>query len=306
MKRNFIIGTAIFGTAFILLELTLRICGLHNPPIYISNKEFEYILKPNQNISYFFNKIITNSFGQRSDEPKTKSIKIITIGDSVIHGGNPTDQDELATTILSNKLSDVLKTDVQVLNISAGSWGPDNGMAYLNVYGAFNSKILIMVYSSHDLYDIMGTGSIIGNSINHPTEKPILSIVNLFERYIWKDYIIKRNATKTINPPISNNNAQSSENSGFTDLIDFCQQNKIVPLGYLHPTVDELNRHEYANEGKRILEIWKKEGVGYIEGINYMSRSCYRDEIHLNEIGQNELAKVLEPKIIELLGGISL
>lgn len=59
---------------------------------------------------------------------------VLGLGDSVINGGVLTDQDSLATTRLSELLSKLIRKKVQVLNVSAGSWGPDNCEAYLNRY----------------------------------------------------------------------------------------------------------------------------------------------------------------------------
>lgn len=64
-----------------------------------------------------------------------------------------TDQDSLATTRLCSELSAFMGKKVQVLNISAGSWGPDNCEAYLNRYGMFNGKVAFLVCSSHDAHD---------------------------------------------------------------------------------------------------------------------------------------------------------
>lgn len=37
-----------------------------------------------------------------------------------------------------------------MLNISAGSWGPDNCAAYLKHYGLFGAKAMSLLVSSHD------------------------------------------------------------------------------------------------------------------------------------------------------------
>lgn len=55
----------------------------------------------------------------RSEEVDTTKRHVLGLGDSVIYGVVQTDQDSLATSIFSRE------TGVQMLNISAGSWGPD-------------------------------------------------------------------------------------------------------------------------------------------------------------------------------------
>jgi len=105
------------------------------------NNKFEYIASPNQNRYRFRNHINYNSLSMRSPSLSTTSNKILGFGDSVINGGVLTDQDSLATTILSTTLSNKYHKRFQFLNISAGSWGPDNCYAYLQEFGNFNSKI---------------------------------------------------------------------------------------------------------------------------------------------------------------------
>lgn len=60
-----------------------------------------------------------------------------------------TDQDSLATSLFS------AETGTQMLNMSAGSWGPDNWAAYLRHYGLFDAKGFFLVVGSHDAHDNM-------------------------------------------------------------------------------------------------------------------------------------------------------
>src|SRR3954453_5472217 len=92
---------------------------------------YEYIAKPNQNHFRFRNHIKYNAESMRSEEVDTATEQILGFGDSVINGGVLTDNDSLATTILSDSLTKYEGKKVQFLNISAGSWGPDNCFAYL-------------------------------------------------------------------------------------------------------------------------------------------------------------------------------
>jgi hypothetical protein len=80
---------------------------------------------------------------------------ILGFGDSVINGGTIIDQDSLATTITENQLQNRIGNGVRFLNISAPSWGPDNCAAYLNKYGSFNARMLVLFVSSHDAHDNM-------------------------------------------------------------------------------------------------------------------------------------------------------
>src|SRR5690349_531508 len=124
---------------FLTIELSLRLVwGFCDAVLMKEDKDYEYIAIP-QSRQRFGNRIYYNSFSQRNDELSiSDSIRIALFGDSVINGGTETDQDSLASTKLSKYLTAKYKKTVKVLNISAGSWGPDNCFAYLKKHGDFN------------------------------------------------------------------------------------------------------------------------------------------------------------------------
>ena len=58
-------------------------------------------------------------------------LRVLVVGDSIIHGGNAVDQGELATSLLERMAAEALARPVTVGNIAARSWGPPNCLAYL-------------------------------------------------------------------------------------------------------------------------------------------------------------------------------
>lgn len=112
------------------LELILRFAfGLCNAMLYKSSDAYEYIAAPNQNRYRMGAHIQINSYSQRCEEPDSTKVRVLGLGDSVLFGGTTTDQEDLASSIFSEE------TGMQMLNISAGSWGPDNCAAYLREKG---------------------------------------------------------------------------------------------------------------------------------------------------------------------------
>ena len=169
----------------ILCEALLRVkWGFCDTVLMKASDKYEYIAVPNQNRMRFGNHIFYNSLSMRSPEVKKGSIKILGLGDSVINGGVLTDQDSLATTILSNRLSDALSQEVEVLNISAGSWGPDNCNAYLDENGCFDAMAMLLVVSSHDAHDNMDFKPIVGISPSFPEKQYPLAVIELCDRYL--------------------------------------------------------------------------------------------------------------------------
>lgn len=63
-----------------------------------------------------------------------------------------------------------------MLNISAGSWGPDNCAAYLKEKGTFGAEGIILVVSSHDAHDNMNWQTVVGQSVAFPDKQYKLSI----------------------------------------------------------------------------------------------------------------------------------
>jgi len=125
---------------------------------------YEYIARPNQDIVRLDNRISYNAQSMRSKPlGQNDSCTIIGFGDSVINGGTLTDQDDLATTILEDSLGN----NIRMLNVSAGSWGPDNCAGYLKQYGDFHAKLFVLVVSSHDAHDNMQFEKIVGR---HPSD----------------------------------------------------------------------------------------------------------------------------------------
>ena len=134
-RKKALFSVAIVAFLLITTEVLLRwMWGLANAPLYDESGAYEYMAKPNQDGYRFGNHYHYNSFSQRSEEPDSTKTIVLGLGDSVIFGGVLTDQDSLATSLFS------AETGMQMLNISAGSWGPDNCAAYLKEKGLFEAK----------------------------------------------------------------------------------------------------------------------------------------------------------------------
>ncbi len=309
MKRLSTIITIILITGF-FLEISLRyIWGFCSAPLYIESREFEYIYAPNQHLKRFGNSIITNQYSMRS-KPLTEgdSIRVLLIGDSVINGGAPTDQDSLASTILEDCLSKSFKKPVRVLNISAGSWGPDNAAAYIKKFGHFDAKAIILVFSSHDAYDNMSFEKVVGVHPSYPKQQANLAISELMGRYIIPKIlqssakIIHKNQKSSEINELLINKQRSSFNSGFKFFSSYSQENQIPLILYLHPELFEISKAAYTENGKKIIEFSKNESIHLINGLSENTdKAFYRDNIHLNNKGQKHLAKCLFPIIVNIL-----
>lgn len=291
----------------VLLEFTLRFAfGFCDALLYQSSDNYEYIAQPNQNRHRFGAHIHYNSYSQRNEEPDSTKVKILGLGDSVIFGGTWMDQDSLATTLFSNE------TGMQVLNISAGSWGPDNCAAYLKEKGTFGAKAMILVCSSHDAYDVMSFTPVVGIYPTYPERQYKLAIVELMDRYLMprvRSFFLKQKQRLDPDAAVVNKMSQKFVakksllfNPGFDQLKNMADSLHI-PFGvYLHAETGELMQGSYNEMGYEIMEWAEKNGVPLMKGMDRgENESMYKDMIHLNGKGQKHLAASLKVMVTELL-----
>ena len=291
----------------VLLEFTLRFAfGFCDALLYQSSDNYEYIAQPNQNRHRFGAHIHYNSYSQRNEEPDSIRVKILGLGDSVIFGGTWMDQDSLATTLFSNE------TGMQMLNISAGSWGPDNCAAYLKEKGTFGTKAMILVCSSHDAYDVMSFTPVVGFYPTYPERQYRLAIVELMDRYLMprvRSFFLKQKQRLDPDAAVVNKMSQKFVakksllfNPGFDQLKNMADSLHI-PFGvYLHAETGELMQGSYNEMGYEIMEWAEKNGVPLMKGMDRgENESMYKDMIHLNGKGQKHLAASLKVMVTELL-----
>ena len=280
----------------LLAEFSLRFFfGFCDTVLLREDPNYEYIAKANQNRKRFGNTILYNSFSMRSEEVDSNAIHILGLGDSVLNGGVLTDHNELASTIISQKLTDTLKTKVQFLNISAGSWGPDNVAAYLKERGLFNANYIYLIVSSHDAYDNMDFKPIVGENKSFPSHQYNSAIVELVDRYLLPrlDKILEKHSKE----PIGYSGIVKDGkifNSGFIRLKEVAEDNNIALKIILHPDLSEVIRGSYNQQGQEITRFSEANNVPIIKLIdtNYQ-QDFYRDGIHLNEKGQKHLSEII-------------
>ena len=293
-------------TIFVILDILLRlVLGFCNAPLFIQSDKYEYISQPNQDRYRFLCHYKTNSYCQRSEEPDSTRKRVLGLGDSVLYGGTWMDQDSLATTQFTED------TGVQMLNISCGSWGPDNCVAYLREKGTFGAKAMVLVCSSHDAYDGMSFAPVVGVWPNYPERQYQLAIWELIDRYVLP-YIKTKTKTKRY-VDIGNKNKNKNNNvhedsqviqksvhfvKGFDDLKQIADSLQIPLYIYLHAEQGELKQRRYNDMGQQILMWADSAQVTLINGIKEGERpEMYRDVIHFNEKGQRFLADKLVESI---------
>lgn len=302
-KRKIYIAISICLILIALSELTLRfVFGFCDAVLYQSSPAYEYIAQPNQHRYRFFSHIDYNSYSQRSEEPDSTKTIVLGLGDSVIFGGTMLDQDSVATTLFSKE------TGMQMLNISSGSWGPDNCAAYLKENGTFGAKAMVLVCSSHDAFDIMSHVPVVGIYPNYPDKQYKLAIWEVIDRYLMPRIKVYFRGKQLLDPDAQVVEKVKSDEGvankalnfdpGFDQLLQISEGKHIPFFIYLHPEVGEVMSRKYKEGGLMIIEWAKTHHIKLIDGLNEgVTVDMYRDVIHLNEKGQRNLANSLKKMI---------
>lgn len=286
------------------VEVGLRLYGLGEWITYEESQEYEYRITPNLRVSRFHHTITTNSLGMRATpEPQKSKKKVLKIGDSVINGGSKVDDQEVATALLQKEINKI-RLDVDLFNISAGSWGPDNAYEYVKKEINFEYDAIVLVFSSHDFNDNMHHNSVVNWHPSWPGEQPICAIYDLWYKLLkGKLATIFNIDVKYDRHLIGHDNTMM--NPGWENFFNLAADKKIPFVVYIHPNQGELNTGNWSEQGMKLIHWLEKNEVNYIDGlIKGYDQGSYIDNIHLNAIGHKSLAKNLSEKVIEICKNI--
>jgi hypothetical protein len=287
-------------------ELVARyILGLGHTVVYRADPQYEYIYKQNQNIKRFGKIVLTNEYSMRSLPLAKNEKRVLLFGDSVLNGGSLTDHGELATTLLEKSLQKSCDTSVRILNISAGSWGPDNAFAYLEKYGDFNATEIILVFSSHDAHDSMNHEAVVDVHPSFPSKEPCCALVDGFSRYFIpkvESFFSKSDKKETVGKIHKIDNDEKF-NSGWEDFLHYAKAHNMGLYVVLHPGKKEFEAGEYDENGKKIIEFLNTNKVPYLLELENTKKEYFRDDIHPNKKGQellfHELLPVVQKKVCQ-------
>lgn len=300
MKLTRLKFLGIFIVLILIGELVLRFAfGFCDALLYRKSDKYEYIAQPNQDRHRFGAHIYYNSYSQRNGEPDSTKVRVLGLGDSVIFGGTWMDQDSLASTLFSEA------TGTQMLNISAGSWGPDNCAAYLKENGTFGASAMILVCSSHDAFDVMTHVPVVGVVPTYPDRQYKLAWAELIDRYIvprirmmfWRTKVKPDPDQQVVkNIEFKNTVRQKSAlfDKGFDQLLEIAREKNIPMAIYLHAEQDEIKAGSYNEMGQMIIKWAAAHRVRLVEGLKAgENENMYHDKIHFNEAGQKFMATQL-------------
>ena len=194
---------------------------------------------------------------------------------------------------------------VTVGNVSAGSWGPGNWLAYAQEYGFFDADAVILVISSHDIADNPSFASL--DPATHPQRTPASALIEGAMRYLPR-YLpdLPFGGAAAQQPRAKPSRAQAVAR-GSKDLREFptlARSHVLNVAVILHPTRSELKGDDWAGR-RQIAAIATSEGIPVYSLDEVLQRaidrgkSPYRDNIHINATGQKALQEKLLAVLIE-------
>lgn len=293
-RRRFVLGAlATLVPLVVIAEVGLRyFAGLGNPPRLMAHPTIEYLYEPSRTYWRRGNRIAFNRHSMRSDDDfaakkaSPREFRLMVLGDSVVNGGAQSDQDALATEMVGDELARDLGRPVVVGNVSAGSWGPPNLLAYVREYGLFDADAVVIVLSSHDAADAP-----IGQPFQ-PPRKPLFAIEELVGRFV------SRVPTEpAVDPKATHELFQSID--AVRKLISLCQDAGADVIVLQHLEKAELREPRPGHDAiagaartARVSSLGPMLSESLKNGVD-----PYRDSIHLNDAGQRLLADAIRRQV---------
>ena len=285
MQRAVRFAGLIVGGLFVLLittEIAFRLYAGERL-LYRADPAIEYLPQPDQSVVQRGVHIETNALGMRSSPPSQDPdsvFRVLVLGDSVVFGHTNINQADLATTILSGqKLSDGRK--MEVLNVSAPSWGPGNLLAWIEGNDLLDAAVAVVVLSSHDLGDDR-TFLALDRSI-YPEEQPLSA---------FSDWIVRQFAGSGD----QNSAVARSDGDARRSLPALFRQISTAQSGtclVIHSTVDELISLEPSAAAAELRDVAAAAGLDIVHARDLIDSPDYVDNIHLSAKGQANLAKAI-------------
>lgn len=297
----------------VVIEAILRLAfGLGNPVLLQADADTGYRFRPNQTAFRFGKRIRYNQYSQRSQPINAHkpqgTLRILMVGDSILNGANPTDQNDIISELFKARLMAKIRP-VEVLNASAGSWGIGNELGYIRKFGTFESDAVILELSTHDLTQPTSTSQRLVNDPNYPTQPPILALQEVWTRYALPKLVAIlhfKSAPAEIPASALNPDLQFKQNMQQLKALAQRVKAKNIPLFIIFiPQLDNLvptsNTPEYKPE---FLKFCQEIQVPVIDiHANWSNlppatiKTYFRDNVHPDVPGNQAITDLLFKQI---------
>jgi hypothetical protein len=304
MKFRRLIKPIAIGLLAILVigEVAVRLAGMVDFPLYDVDNEIGYIPKPSQHGRFLnihrwvFNDL---SMGIGTAWEPNLHPNILLVGNSIVVGGNPTDQKDKLVPLLQRELG----TDYSVWPIAAGGWTNVNESVYLRRHPE------VLTHARFFIWEFMQGGLSKLNTWDGeyvlPKKRPLWALWYVFRRYGLPRVI---NLNTNALPPQAAINSESLVNFE-AKLAELSQATGRMHTGvlFLYPTQPQLRAarlgHEWLPEYPELERLSHKYGLKIINVSKYpeWTEAQHRDGVHPTVQGNAILAKILSAAILDSL-----
>ncbi|MGO9993819.1 MAG: hypothetical protein ACLPTF_15080 [Steroidobacteraceae bacterium] len=282
-----------------ITEISVRLSGITDFPIYAVDNEIGYIVKPNQS-GMFLNKNswAFNSKSMPTAEEWNPSLRrnILLIGNSIVMGGNPYEQKDKLAAFIASDTGD----KYSIWPVAAGGWTNINEAVYLrrNPDVVKAADFFVWEYMSGGLSGL----SLWRGDYVFPSAHPASSGWYAFRRYIVPR-LMKINMNEL--PPVGDlrENHRASFEASIAELSK-ASGSEHPGLIFTYPTRQELlasAHEEWLPERDALKEICRKYGLVMVDVAKspLWNASLYRDGVHPTVAGNALLAKIISDSIAD-------
>ncbi|MBH1986186.1 MAG: SGNH/GDSL hydrolase family protein [Burkholderiales bacterium] len=271
-----------------LAELTLRVIGMVDFPLYHADARIGYVPMASQEGSFLrrntwaFNEMSMGT--ARRFDPSAAANDVFLVGDSIVLGGNTLPQ--------GSKLASLMEAQQErrVWPIAAGSWALRNELRYIKDHPDVARKVgrLVLVLNSADF----GEASSWACELTHPRQRPALALLYVARKYVH-DWAPCGSPPQELQVPPGDWRAE------LRHLVDEGVVRPADTTVVLYPTRKEAGEPTlmaWALESRMVeLKAVMGDTVRFISvGRDHRwTTDLYRDDIHPSAQGYAVLAKVI-------------
>lgn len=288
------IGLACVILVLLISECGLRLAGITDFPIFYVDPSLGYVPRPSQSGRFLDrNRWSFNERSMATDaawNPASGS-NLLLIGNSIVQGGNPIDQEDRLGTVLQNNLG----KDLKVWPIAAGGWSNLNEVNYLRRFDdiALSADFFVWEYMAGGLSEVSKWR---GEYLT-PTSHPWLASWYVTRRYILPRFI---DLNETELPPTG---AVTQENLAQFDamLTKLSERSRHTVPGiiFLYPESCRLSMarlgDEWLPERSQVETVAARHGIMVVDIARdpTWTAKLYRDAVHPTVEGNQVLARIL-------------
>lgn len=291
---------AVFLGLAAVVEISVRVSGLVDFPIYRVDSAIGYLAMPNQAGQFLRkNDWAFNDKSMATTTPWTPNLRpnILLIGNSVVMGGNPYEQ--------KDKLGNLVGIDVgarySVWPIAAGGWSSVNEVAYLQREPDVVSKANFFVWE----YMAGGLSALSGwrGDYVFPTRRPVCASCYAFRRYVLPRLMSLPTNELPPKGPLAVEHLAEFERS--VDQLSRVVGSRHPGIIFLYPdkqqTLMAKGSEEWLPERRSIQAVCARHGLILVDiaADPRWTTSLYRDGTHPTVQGNDVLAHILTAAIIE-------